>query len=80
MNAKNGFELAELDMMQRGIGTLIDGKQWGLSDIAMEAIKNPKLVEIARDCAKELVDSDPTLERTPLLKDIITERERVHME
>jgi len=36
-------------MMHRGIGTLMDGKQWGMSDLAMEAIKNPKLVEIARN-------------------------------
>ena len=46
----------------------------------MEVIKNPKLVEIARSCAKELVDSDPTLEMTPLLREIITEREKIHME
>ena len=46
----------------------------------MEAIKNPKLVEIARDEAKSLLDSDNTLENYPLLKSLITEREKVHME
>ena len=80
VTAKNGFELAEQDMLARGIGTLIDGKQWGLSDLAMEAIKNPKLVEIARDEARELVDNDPTLENYPLLKSLINERQKVHME
>jgi RecG-like helicase len=54
VEAKNGFELAELDMQARGIGTLMDGKQWGISDLAMEAIKNPKLVEVARAEAKNL--------------------------
>ena len=80
VKAKNGFELAELDMMQRGIGTLLDGKQWGISDVAMEAIKNPKLVEVAREVASELIDNDPTLENYPDLAKIIKNREKVHME
>lgn len=80
VKAKNGFELAEQDMLARGIGTLNDGKQWGLSDLAMEAIKNPKLVEIARREARALVDSDQTLEQHQELKVTIEERERVHME
>ncbi|MDB5259789.1 MAG: recG [Candidatus Nomurabacteria bacterium] len=80
VNAKNGFELAEADMMARGIGALMEGKQWGLSDLAMEAIKNPKLVEIARDEAKELLDNDQTLENYPDLAKIIKDREQVHME
>ena len=80
VKAKNGFELAEQDMLARGIGTLADGKQWGLSDLAMEAIKNPKLVEIARAQARALVDADPTLANHPLLLTLILEREKVHME
>ena len=80
VNAKNGFELAELDMTARGIGMLMDGKQWGMSDVAMEAIKNPKLVEIARNEAQELLDNDPTLENYPDLNTLITKRETVHME
>lgn len=80
VSAKNGFELAEKDMLARGIGMLMDGKQWGMSDIAMEAIKNPKLVEIARDEAKELLDNDPILENYPDLAKLITKRETVHME
>lgn len=80
ITAKNGFELAELDMKQRGIGTLIDGKQWGLSDISMEAIKNPKLVQIAKEEAKKVIDKDPDLLNHPLLQEIITTKEHVHME
>lgn len=80
VTAKNGFELAEKDMLARGIGALMDGKQWGLSDLAMEAIKNPKLVEIARSEARALVDSDQTLDKHKELLTIIKEREKVHME
>jgi predicted esterase YcpF (UPF0227 family) len=46
----------------------------------MEAIRNPKLVEIARDEAKELLDNDETLEHYPNLAEIIKKRENVHME
>lgn len=80
VTAKNGFELAEQDMLARGIGALMDGKQWGISDLAMEAIKNPKLVEIARSEAKELVDTDPTLNNHPILQNVIKQRDAVHME
>lgn len=80
VEAKNGFELAELDMMQRGIGTLMEAKQWGVSDLAMEAIRNPKLVEIARTEAKVIVQEDPKLENFPELALIIKERDKVHME
>ena len=61
MNAKNGFELAEYDLSLRGAGELAGGKQWGISDIAMEALKNIKLVEAARAEAAALVAIDPDL-------------------
>jgi ATP-dependent DNA helicase RecG len=80
VTAKNGFELAEKDMMTRGIGALMDGKQWGVSDLAMEAIKNPKLVEIAQQEAQHLVEHDSTLSKHPLLLSIIKKRRDVHME
>ena len=80
VEAKNGFELAELDMQMRGIGALMDGKQWGMSDLAMEAIKNPKLVEVARTEARELIDNDPDLENFPELKAVVHTRDSVHME
>jgi ATP-dependent DNA helicase RecG len=80
VKAKNGFELAELDMMTRGIGTLNDGKQWGISDLAMEAIKNPKLVEVAQREARLLIENDPELINHPLLLTHLEGRDRVHME
>jgi ATP-dependent DNA helicase RecG len=46
--AKNGFELAEYDLKFRGSGELSGGKQWGVSDIAMEALQNIKMVEAAQ--------------------------------
>ncbi|MEY3783958.1 MAG: ATP-dependent helicase RecG, ATP-dependent helicase RecG [Candidatus Parcubacteria bacterium] len=53
--AKSGFELAEHDLQFRGSGELYGGKQSGLTDLGMEAIRNLKLVEAARTEARHLV-------------------------
>ena len=58
-NAKNGFELAEKDLEIRGAGELYGRKQSGLSDIGMDALRNLKLVEAAREEAVKLVKKDP---------------------
>ncbi len=65
--AKNGFELAEYDLRIRGAGELLSGRQWGVSDIAMEALKNIKLVEAARTEAATLIARDPELRKYPAL-------------
>jgi ATP-dependent DNA helicase RecG len=68
LKAKNGFELAEYDLALRGAGSLMGNKQSGLSDLAMEALKNPKLVEFARNEAKAIISEDPTLDSWPELE------------
>ncbi len=82
--AKNGFELAELDLAQRGAGELYGGKQWGLSDIAMNAIKNLKMVEAARTESQALVREHETMEKlataVPALGAILQSKKEVHME
>jgi ATP-dependent DNA helicase RecG len=80
LKAKNGFELAEYDLAQRGIGSLMSGKQWGVSDLAMEAIKNIKLVEAAREEARKIIQADRELGKYPMLREIIFVKEKVHME
>lgn len=79
--AKNGFELAEYDLALRGAGELTGARQWGVSDLAMEAIRNLKLVEAARKEAGALIDADPLLSSHPLLADVVRRsKERLHME
>lgn len=63
--AKNGFELAEYDLQFRGAGELSGGRQWGVSDIAMDALKNIKMVEAARTEARRLVATDSTFSAFP---------------
>jgi ATP-dependent DNA helicase RecG len=72
-SAKNGFELAELDLSQRGAGQLSGSQQWGISDIAMEALQNLKMVEAARAEASELIEQDITLSSFPILKKKVDE-------
>jgi len=79
--AKNGFELAEFDLELRGSGELIGNKQWGMSDLAMEAIKNIKLVEAARTEAKKLTEDDSELQKHPLVLEKIKKIEKlIHFE
>jgi ATP-dependent DNA helicase RecG len=72
--AKNGFELAELDLALRGAGELGGTKQWGITDLGMEAIKNIKMVEAARTEAVALIEKDPELKKYPLLKQKVHEK------
>ena len=72
--AKNGFELAELDLTLRGAGELGGTKQWGITDLGMEAIKNLKMVEAARAEAIRLISEDPELSKYPLLKQKVKEK------
>ncbi len=65
--ATNGFELAELDLQLRGAGLLGGGKQWGITDLGMEAIKNIKMVTAAREEAIKLIEIDKNLKSLPLL-------------
>jgi len=74
VKAKNGFELAEMDLAQRGTGDLAGLKQWGISDIGMDAIKNIKMVEFARNEAIAIVEKDPTLSEYPILRSIIEKK------
>lgn len=76
----NGFELAEADLQQRGTGDLAGAKQWGVSDLAMEALKNIKMVEAARTEARALIEKDFDLKKYPLLAKHLAEKTAVHME
>ena len=75
-NAKNGFDLAEYDLSLRGAGELGGGKQWGVSDLGMEALRNIKMVEFAREEAQKIIEKDPQLKTYSLLAQKIKKRKR----
>lgn len=82
--AKNGFELSELDLKMRGAGELYGSKQWGVSDIAMTAIQNIKMVEAARNEAQKIVAEYPTIqtlkEKYSDLVEVLEGKKEVHFE
>lgn len=79
--AKNGFELAEFDLAQRGAGELYGRKQWGISDLAMEGIKNIKMVEASRLEAIKIVEEDVEFKKYPLIQDYFkTQTQKIHFE
>ncbi|MDE2031101.1 MAG: ATP-dependent DNA helicase RecG [Patescibacteria group bacterium] len=67
VKANNGFELAELDLSLRGAGLLGGEKQWGITDLGMEAIKNIKMVEAARYEATKIIENDKNISSLPIL-------------
>ena len=56
-------------MQLRGAGSLVGGKQWGLSDLGMETLQNLKMVEAARVEAQNILSADPTLAAHPIIRD-----------
>jgi ATP-dependent DNA helicase RecG len=70
----DGFRLAREDMERRGIGELMGSKQHGISDSAMEALRNPLLLDEVRDEAQRLLDSDPGFQNHQALKEAVESR------
>jgi ATP-dependent DNA helicase RecG len=66
---QDGFKLAQEDMDLRGVGEFMGSRQHGqLSDPAMEALRNPKLLDEVRDEVQELASTDPGFEHQPTLR------------
>ena len=79
--AANGFELAELDLSLRGAGLLGGDKQWGITDLGMEALKNIKMVEAARTEAIKIIQKDEDLKSLPLLAETLKNKNlKLHFE
>jgi len=79
--ATNGFELAELDLSLRGAGLLGGDKQWGITDLGMEALKNIKMGEAARTEAIEIIQNDVDLKSHPLLAETLKNKNiKLHFE
>lgn len=78
--AMNGFELAERDLELRGSGELYGGRQWGITDVGMEALRNLKMVEAARNEARDCIARDPELKSLPLLREAVLTRADIHFE
>jgi len=81
LKAKNGFELAELDLQMRGPGEFLGEKQTGLPDLAMRALNNMELIRMARQSASEIINKDAELTNYPMLREKLTSFQKsIHLE
>ena len=81
VSAKSGFGLAEYDLQFRGAGELSGLKQWGVSDIGMEALKNIKMVEAARIESQKILAEDTELRKYPLILERLKNQDHlIHFE
>ena len=77
-NFFDGFSLAEEDLKLRGPGQFFGVRQSGIPDMATNALKDLKLVIMARKLAEACL---PELDKLPLLKNELESfRSRVHLE
>lgn len=76
----DGFELAEADLGARGAGDLYGKKQWGVTDLGMEALKNLQLIRAAREEARNIIETDPALKNHPVLATRLQSSEELHSE
>ena len=80
MTAKNGFELAERDLLLRGPGEFLGQHQTGLPDTMMGALKNIELVKAARAGALKTIETHGE-NQPPLLAERLAKfRHSIHLE
>ncbi len=81
VEARNGLELAERDLRQRGPGEFFGNSQTGIPDLAMKALRHPELVKEARAEAIRILKEDLKLKKYPLLSKRLAEfQTEVHRE
>ena len=69
----DGFELAEIDLELRGEGTLMSSAQKGRSDLRLASLRRDReLIEQAREVAFRIIDEDPELAQSEVLRSEIT--------
>lgn len=78
--SSDGFKLAEADLETRGAGDLYGTRQWGMSDLGMEALQNVRLIQAAREEALSIIDDDPALAKHPALLKRVTAAGTLHRE
>jgi ATP-dependent DNA helicase RecG len=79
--SQDGFMLAEADLENRGAGDLFGRHQSGISDLGMEALKNPELIRAARTEAQTLIQHDATLHDYPALRArVVSTQRELHTE
>jgi len=75
VNSNDGFEISEIDLRFRGPGQVLGTKQSGLPDFALASLADDAdVLELARNEARSILDSDPELTNNSLLRSLIKEQ------
>jgi ATP-dependent DNA helicase RecG len=81
VNTADGFELAEKDLELRGPGEVFGESQHGFPELKIATLQNAELIKKSREAARQIIDSDLTLAKHPLLRKKLSEWEMgVHLE
>ncbi len=81
VDCNNGFKLAEIDLKLRGPGEMFGRNQSGFPDLAMNALKDSKMLKNIQNEAKLLFATDPEFKKHPLfLKKYKEFVKKIHME
>ena len=75
VNSNDGFEISEIDLRFRGPGQVLGTKQSGLPDFALASLADDAdVLELARNEARYILDSDPDLTNNNLLRALLNEQ------
>ncbi len=75
VNSNDGFEISEIDLRFRGPGQVLGTKQSGLPDFALASLADDAdVLELARNEARNILDSDPVLTNNSILRSLIKEQ------
>jgi ATP-dependent DNA helicase RecG len=67
--SQDGFFISEMDMRFRGPGEVLGTRQSGLPDFALASlVEDQDCLELAREAAEKTIETDPVLERWPLMQ------------
>ena len=65
----DGFELADVDLRQRGQGQLFGARQSGLPDLRLARLhRDLEVISTTRDWARTVIDRDPDFARHPRMR------------
>lgn len=81
VKSNDGFYLAEKDLEIRGPGDFLGARQSGIPDLVMSSLSDIKLVQKAREQAKQILEKSPLLNHYPKLKKRLSRfNEKIHLE
>jgi ATP-dependent DNA helicase RecG len=80
IDAKDCFDIAELDLAIRGPGDIFGSSQSGFLELKRFDPTDTQTIQNARDTASEILKKDPQLDAHPALKELVTGSKAVHLE